>query len=100
MRAARCRCSRIIRASALTTTGTGSATSKRKCTSVCHMKIVTTEDKKELGRQAAQHGADLLRRALKKNGRANIIVATGASQFEMLATLANEKIDWHDVTAF
>jgi glucosamine-6-phosphate deaminase len=64
------------------------------------MKIITAEDKKELGRQAAQHGADLLRRALRKNGRANIIVATGASQFEMLATLTSEKIDWHNVTAF
>ena len=64
------------------------------------MKIITAEDKRELGRQAAQHGADLIRRALKKNGAANIIVATGASQFEMLATLTNEKIDWHDVTGF
>src|SRR5688572_14504221 len=64
------------------------------------MKIITAEDKKELGRQAAQHGADLIRRALKNNGAANIIVATGASQFDMLATLTNEKIDWHNVTGF
>ncbi len=64
------------------------------------MKLITAENKQDLGKQAAQHGADLIRRALKKNGAANIIVATGASQFEMLATLVNEKIDWHKVTAF
>ena len=64
------------------------------------MKIITAENKKELGQQAAQHGADLIRRALRKNGKANIIVATGASQFEMLATLATENIDWHHVTGF
>ena len=64
------------------------------------MKIITAENKKELGQQAAQHGADLIRRALRKNGKANIIVATGASQFEMLATLTSENIDWHHVTGF
>jgi glucosamine-6-phosphate deaminase len=64
------------------------------------MKIITAENKREMGKQAAQHGADLIRRALRKNGTANIIVATGASQFEMLATLASEKIDWNNVTAF
>jgi glucosamine-6-phosphate deaminase len=64
------------------------------------MKITVAENKREMGKQAAQHGADLIRRALRKNGTANIIVATGASQFEMLATLVQEKIDWHRVTAF
>jgi glucosamine-6-phosphate deaminase len=42
----------------------------------------------------------LIRRAIRKNGSANIIVATGASQFEMLATLVQEKLDWNKVTAF
>ena len=64
------------------------------------MKIVIADSKQALGQQAAEHGADLLRRALKKKGTSNIIVATGASQFEMLATLVREKIDWTKVTAF
>src|SRR6266536_2922132 len=64
------------------------------------MKIVIADSKPDLGKQAAQHGADLVRRAIKKNGVANIIVATGASQFEMLATLVREKIDWNKVNGF
>jgi glucosamine-6-phosphate deaminase len=59
------------------------------------------KSKQELGRHAAEHGADLIRRALRTNGVANIIVATGASQFEMLAQLVRASdIAWNKVTAF
>ncbi len=64
------------------------------------MKITISHNKQAMAKQAAQHGADLIRRTLRKNATANIIVATGASQFEMLATLVQENIDWHRVTAF
>jgi glucosamine-6-phosphate deaminase len=65
------------------------------------MNVVISQSKKELGQQAAEHGASLLRRALKKNGAANIIVATGASQFEMLSNLIQApNIAWNRVTAF
>jgi glucosamine-6-phosphate deaminase len=64
------------------------------------MKITIADNKRDMGKQAAQHGADLIRRALRKNGAANIIVATGASQFEMLATLVQENLDWNKVTGF
>src|SRR6266496_3858655 len=65
------------------------------------MKISVSGTKTELGQKAAEHGANLIRRALKKNGRANIIVATGASQFEMLSNLVQAKdIAWNNVTAF
>src|SRR6266480_330725 len=65
------------------------------------MKISVSNSKMELGRAAAEHGADLIRRALKKKGRANIIVATGASQFEMISHLVQAKdIVWNNVTAF
>jgi glucosamine-6-phosphate deaminase len=58
-------------------------------------------DKEELGRQAAARGADAIRAALARDGEATIIVATGASQFEMLGALvAAEGIDWSKVTAF
>ncbi|MEN5082780.1 glucosamine-6-phosphate deaminase [Bosea sp. TWI1241] len=58
-------------------------------------------DKTELGRQAAALGADTIRAALKAHGEATIIVATGASQFEMLENLvAAPDIDWSKVTAF
>src|SRR5690349_12840738 len=54
-----------------------------------------------MAERAAAHGASLLKRALKKNGKATIIVATGASQFDMLANLVRVPgIPWNQVTAF
>ncbi|PIF05785.1 MAG: glucosamine-6-phosphate deaminase [Draconibacterium sp.] len=64
------------------------------------MKIIVAENKRELGKQAAIKGADLIRKAIEQRGEANIIVATGASQFEMLEELVKEKIDWSVVTGF
>lgn len=59
------------------------------------------ESKDELGRAAAKRGADAIRVAITTHGKASIIVATGASQFEMLNHLVNEEgIDWSRVTAF
>ncbi|SFI51317.1 glucosamine-6-phosphate deaminase [Bosea sp. OK403] len=58
-------------------------------------------DKATLGAQAAALGADAIRAALARHGEATIIVATGASQFEVLQHLvAAEGIDWSKVTAF
>lgn len=58
-------------------------------------------DKDTLGREAAKLGADAIRAALARHGHANIILATGASQFEVLKHLvAAEGIDWSKVTAF
>jgi glucosamine-6-phosphate deaminase len=65
------------------------------------MKRIVSGDKAELGRQAAKEGAELIRQAIAMRGAANIIVATGASQFEMLTELLVAKgIAWEKVTAF
>jgi glucosamine-6-phosphate deaminase len=64
------------------------------------MEIVITENKLELGKKAAQKGAELIRKSIAEKGEANIIVATGASQFEMLSELVKEEIDWNVVTGF
>ena len=64
------------------------------------MEIIISESKQILGNKAAQMGAGLIRKAILDRGRANIIVATGASQFEMLKELAKEDIDWSKVSAF
>lgn len=57
--------------------------------------------KPELGKAAAAEGAALIREALAARGEANIIVATGASQFDMLDALTAEPgIDWSRVTGF
>jgi glucosamine-6-phosphate deaminase len=58
-------------------------------------------DKQTLGAEAAECGAAAIREALSCFGEATIIVATGASQFEMLQALVTARdIDWSKVTAF
>lgn len=57
-------------------------------------------DTSEMGAAAAKSGADSIRQAIAERGEAFIIVATGASQFDMLAALVCEEIDWDAVTAF
>ena len=65
------------------------------------MKVVVCETKQELGRKAAQKGAEFILEAIQGSGCANIIVATGASQFEMFeALVVVDNIDWSRVTAF
>jgi glucosamine-6-phosphate deaminase len=64
------------------------------------VEIVISKTKQELGKKAAQMGAQLIRKTVLAKGYANIILATGASQFEMLNELVKEEIDWSVVTAF
>ena len=64
------------------------------------METIISETKRELGIKAAQLGAELIKKAIDEKGEANIIIATGASQFEMLAELVKKDIDWTLVTGF
>lgn len=64
------------------------------------MKVNIYKSKDEMGAQAAIMGAERINNALVKNGCANIILATGASQFEMLEHLLKQDIDWSKVTCF
>src|SRR4051812_13344700 len=65
------------------------------------MRIWISDNKVHNGQRAAHDGAELIRRAIRERGEANIILATGASQFEMLAELTHAgDLDWHRVTVF
>ena len=64
------------------------------------MEIVISNSKSELGEKAATTGAGLIRMAIQRNGAANIIVATGVSQFDMLNELIKQDVDWSKVTGF
>jgi glucosamine-6-phosphate deaminase len=65
------------------------------------MGITITANPAQLGQLAAADAAELIRQAIEKNGQANIILATGASQFETLKQLILEKeIDWSKVVMF
>lgn len=64
------------------------------------MDVAILDHKAALGKAAAEKGANLISRAIEKKGSANIILATGASQFEMLAALVRQEVDWSRVAAF
>lgn len=65
------------------------------------MEIITTTNPIELGKLAGKAAADLIATTIAQNGQANIILATGASQFETLKQLTQEKdIDWGKVVMF
>jgi glucosamine-6-phosphate deaminase len=65
------------------------------------MRLSLHRDSDALGRAAAALGAEAIKAAIATRGRADIVLATGASQFEMLAALvARSDIDWARVTAF
>jgi glucosamine-6-phosphate deaminase len=54
-----------------------------------------------MGSWVAQHAAADLRTAIAEHGKANIVVATGASQFEVLGNLVQQPdIDWSVVHGF
>jgi glucosamine-6-phosphate deaminase len=65
------------------------------------MNISIQKDPESLGIEAAKKAAILIREAIQSNGIANIILATGSSQFETLNQLIEEKdIEWNKVTMF
>lgn len=65
------------------------------------MAIQVYDNAAELGKAAGAAAAQLIREAIKQNGSANIILATGTSQFETLNQLIAEKdIDWNSVVMF
>lgn len=65
------------------------------------MRTILTASPSQMGCWVAKHAASDLRQAISANGTANIVVATGASQFEVLGHLVREPdIDWSKVTGF
>lgn len=65
------------------------------------MNIQIKSDPLLLGEASGRRAAELIREAVKQRGTANIILATGTSQFETLNQLIREtNIDWSKVTMF
>jgi glucosamine-6-phosphate deaminase len=57
-------------------------------------------NKAEMGDASADFVAWHLLEAIKKNGFANMILATGTSQFPFLEALKKKHIDWNKITVF
>jgi len=65
------------------------------------MNIHISQNPLELGKAAGISAGGLIREAIAEKGTANIILATGASQFETLNQLIKDKnIDWGRVVMF
>ena len=65
------------------------------------MVIKRFNDKHEMAKVSADEAAEALRKAIKENGKARIIAATGAAQFEFLEALTQlPGIDWEKVEMF
>lgn len=65
------------------------------------MNIQISENPQQLGIAAGREAAAHIKETIAKNGSANVILATGASQFETLNELIKDgDIDWSKVTMF
>lgn len=65
------------------------------------MEVVICDSAASLGLRSAHQGAEVIRAAIEQRGAANILVATGISQFGTLAALIAEPgIDWTKITGF
>lgn len=67
---------------------------------VDNLKVSVYQEKKSMGRAAADFTAETLNKTIKEKGSANLILATGSSQFSMLEALKKHKIDWKKITVF
>ncbi|MBO5069531.1 MAG: 6-phosphogluconolactonase [Roseburia sp.] len=64
------------------------------------MKITLSKNAVQLGERAADLTAKLLKEAIAQKGEARLVLSTGASQFETLAALVKEDVDWSGVEVF
>jgi len=65
------------------------------------VKTILTANAADMGRYVARHAAADLKAAIAASGAAHLIVATGASQFEVLGQLIQQPgIDWSRVHGF
>ena len=65
------------------------------------MEIRIFDTKEELGRAAAERAASAIAEAVSREGRARVVAATGASQFEFLDALtATPGVEWRRVEMF
>lgn len=65
------------------------------------MNLILTKNRSELGTFVARSAATSLESSIRQHGFANLVVATGASQFEVLAELIRQpNVDWTKVHGF
>ena len=58
------------------------------------------DEETEMGKASADFAAEHLNSTIKNRGSANLILATGTSQFSFLGALQNKELDWSKITVF
>jgi glucosamine-6-phosphate deaminase len=71
-----------------------------KSFSVDRLRVKVYGNELETGVAAANHTELYIRQAIEKKGHANLILATGTSQFGFLEALRQKTIEWKKVTVF
>ena len=64
------------------------------------MKVIVAKNPQMLGELAAREAARVITAAIAEKGAARIVLSTGASQFDTLASLVKEPVDWSKVEMF
>jgi len=64
------------------------------------LNIAIYEQKSEMALAAAEHVAAIMTAAIREKGAANVILATGASQFEFVEYLKTMPLEWSAITVF
>jgi glucosamine-6-phosphate deaminase len=64
------------------------------------LRINVYEDEAKMGDAAADFVASHLQSAIRDRGEANLILATGTSQFQFLPALMQRDLDWSKITVF
>jgi glucosamine-6-phosphate deaminase len=64
------------------------------------MEKLIYKTKQQMGAAAAAQAAEAIKQAIEEKGEANIILATGTSQFETIKSLTNSETDFSKVTMF
>ncbi len=64
------------------------------------MKVAVFKNPDELGREAALFSTRVLKQAIAENGKARLLLSTGASQFDTVKHLVHQDVDWSKVEMF
>jgi glucosamine-6-phosphate deaminase len=64
------------------------------------LRVKIFDKEADAGEAAAVFVAENIQKAIQKNGKANLILATGASQFAFLDALKKKGLDWQKITVF
>ena len=71
-----------------------------KAFTIDKLNIAIYDDPISMGKAAADFVEKKLKEAIAQNGTANLILATGASQFSFLEAFKGRNIDWQKITVF